>query len=104
VVVGTVVALVAAVRVFFAPLPGRERRTVWLNYARWLVAGLTFHIIDSSTTHRTGRPSRDWRARAVNLPELRISYALHRRESRLVRAIGNGSRFHAARSGQFRNT
>jgi hypothetical protein len=39
VVVGTVVAFVAAVRAFFAPLPGRERRTVWLNYARWLVAG-----------------------------------------------------------------
>jgi uncharacterized membrane protein len=44
VVVGTVVAFVAAVRAFFAPLPGRERRTVWLNYARWLVAGLTFQL------------------------------------------------------------
>jgi uncharacterized membrane protein len=59
VVVGTVVAFVAAVRAFFAPLPGRERRTLWLNYARWLVAGLTFQlaadIIESSITE-------DWQA------------------------------------------
>ena len=54
VVVGTVAAFVSAVRAFFAPLPGRERRTVWLSYARWLVAGLTFQlaadIIESSIT------------------------------------------------------
>jgi uncharacterized membrane protein len=40
-------------------LPGRERRTLWLNYARWLVAGLTFQlaadIIESSITE-------DWQA------------------------------------------
>ena len=34
------------------PISGHERRVLWLNYARWLVAGLTFQlaadIIESS--------------------------------------------------------
>lgn len=34
------------------PISGHERRALWLNYARWLVAGLTFQlaadIIESS--------------------------------------------------------
>lgn len=54
VIVGTVAAFVAVVRAMFSPLAGRERRAIWLNYARWLVAGLTFQlaadIIESSIT------------------------------------------------------
>lgn len=54
VIVGTVAAFVAAARAFFSPLPGLERRRIWLTYARWLVAGLTFQlaadIIESSIT------------------------------------------------------
>ena len=54
VAVGTVAAFVAAARAVVSPLPGHERRTVWLTYARWLVAGLTFQlaadIIESSIT------------------------------------------------------
>jgi uncharacterized membrane protein len=54
VVVGTVIAFVAAIRLLFSPPSGNERRAVWLSYSRWLVAGLTFQlaadIIESSIT------------------------------------------------------
>ena len=54
VIVGTVAAFVAVVRALFSPLAGRDRRALWLNYARWLVAGLTFQlaadIIESAIT------------------------------------------------------
>ena len=52
VVAGTVAAFLAAVRHVWRPLAGHERREIWLHYARWLVAGLTFQlaadIIESS--------------------------------------------------------
>lgn len=43
---GSVEAFVAVVRGRAAPGPvaGTERRAVWLRYARWLVAGLTFQL------------------------------------------------------------
>jgi uncharacterized membrane protein len=44
IVIGTLQALVRVVRLF---LPGDgqlRRRQVWLNYARWLVAALTFQL------------------------------------------------------------
>jgi uncharacterized membrane protein len=44
IIVGTVAAFVAVVRALFSALPGRDRRAVWLTYARWLVAGLTFQL------------------------------------------------------------
>jgi uncharacterized membrane protein len=54
VIAGTVAAFVAIVRALFSPLADRDRRAVWLNYARWLVAGLTFQlaadIIESAIT------------------------------------------------------
>ena len=54
VIAGTVAAFAAIVRALFSPLPGRDRRAVWLTYARWLVAGLTFQlaadIIESAIT------------------------------------------------------
>ena len=41
--VGTIQALVQGLRVMLLPsASGHERRDVWLHYARWLVAGLTF--------------------------------------------------------------
>lgn len=54
VLAGTVIAFVSAVRALFIPADGRgpERRSIWLTYARWLVAALTFQlaadIIESS--------------------------------------------------------
>ena len=52
IVVGTVIAFVNAVKAIFSPADAHERHAIWLHYARWLVAGLTFQlaadIIESS--------------------------------------------------------
>ncbi len=54
IVFGTLQAAVAMVRGLFSPLDGPQRRDVWLQYARWLIAGLTFQlaadIIETSIT------------------------------------------------------
>jgi uncharacterized membrane protein len=45
ILVGTVEAFVSAMRIVFAGArSGHERRQVWLTYAYWLVAGLTFQL------------------------------------------------------------
>ncbi|HKE94514.1 MAG TPA: DUF1622 domain-containing protein [Povalibacter sp.] len=42
---GTIEALVNMVRILPTPLTtGQRRRTVWLNFAQWLVAALTFQL------------------------------------------------------------
>jgi uncharacterized membrane protein len=52
--VGTIDAFARALPTVFGSLSGHERRDVWLRYARWLVAGLTFQlaadIIETSIT------------------------------------------------------
>lgn len=54
IVAGTVEAFVNGLRAMFAEPSGHERRDIWLRYARWLVAGLTFQlaadIIETSIT------------------------------------------------------
>lgn len=54
VVVGTVEAFFGGLRVMLGSPSGHERRDIWLRYARWLVAGLTFQlaadIIETSIT------------------------------------------------------
>jgi uncharacterized membrane protein len=55
IVFGTVQAFVGAVQLMLSSSPtSHERRGVWLRYARWLVAGLTFQlaadIIETSIT------------------------------------------------------
>jgi uncharacterized membrane protein len=51
---GTVEAFFRGLRVLAAPSTEYEKRDVWLRYARWLVAGLTFQlaadIIETSIT------------------------------------------------------
>jgi uncharacterized membrane protein len=42
--VGTAIALYGAVQLIVAPTGARDPRAVWLNYARWLVAALTFQL------------------------------------------------------------
>lgn len=56
IIVGTVTAFGSAMRLIFAHGThgtGRDRRAIWLGYARWLVAGLTFQlaadIVESTT-------------------------------------------------------
>jgi uncharacterized membrane protein len=59
VVIGTVEAFFAGLRAMLGSPSGHERRDIWLRYARWLVAGLTFQlaadIIETSITT-------DWQA------------------------------------------
>ena len=54
VVVGTVEAFFGGLRAMLGSPSGHERRDIWLRYARWLVAGLTFQlaadIIETSIT------------------------------------------------------
>jgi uncharacterized membrane protein len=42
--VATVQAFIAGMGAIFAPMTGYRRREVWLRYARWLIAGLTFQL------------------------------------------------------------
>jgi uncharacterized membrane protein len=52
--IGTIEAFYAGLRLLLSSPRGHERRDVWLRYARWLVAGLTFQlaadIIETSIT------------------------------------------------------
>jgi uncharacterized membrane protein len=52
--IGTVEAFVRGLGAMFSSLSGHERRDIWLRYARWLVAGLSFQlaadIIETSVT------------------------------------------------------
>jgi uncharacterized membrane protein len=41
---GTVRAFFAALAIVYSRGGGHERRDIWLRYARWLVAGLTFQL------------------------------------------------------------
>ena len=44
VAIGTVQAFVGGFRVLFQRMDGHARRQVWIDYGRWLVAGLTFQL------------------------------------------------------------
>ena len=54
VLVGTIEAFFGGLRAMLFSPTGHERRDIWLRYARWLVAGLTFQlaadIIETSIT------------------------------------------------------
>ena len=59
VLAGSVEAIIGVVRLLASGGHRAERRDVWLRYARWLVAALTFQlgadIVETSITH-------DWQA------------------------------------------
>ncbi len=44
IVAGTIEAFFGGLFVMLSTRTGHERRDVWLRYARWLVAGLTFQL------------------------------------------------------------
>lgn len=54
IVVGTFEAFIRAMRSLFVSLTGPQRRDIWLRFARWLIAGLTFQlaadVIETSIT------------------------------------------------------
>lgn len=79
IVIGTIEAFVKGLHaLLFAPT-GHERRDIWLRYARWLVAALTFQlaadIIETSITD-------DWEAigriAAVAVIRTALNYFLER--------------------------
>src|SRR5688500_10431897 len=43
-VIGTIEAVIDGLRLVFTTAREREKRELWLRYARWLVAGLTFQL------------------------------------------------------------
>jgi len=79
IVAGTIQALAGAVRLMLSPSTGHLRRDVWLRYARWLIAGLTFQlaadIIETSITS-------DWeavaRVAAIAVVRTFLNYFLER--------------------------
>jgi uncharacterized membrane protein len=79
IVLGTLQSLVSVGRSFFAGSFGQEKRAIWLNYARWLIAGLTFQlgsdIIETSITN-------DWqsivRVAAIAVVRTFLNYFLER--------------------------
>ena len=44
ILVGTLEAFIDGFRVLFSSKTSHEKREVWLRYARWLIAGLTFQL------------------------------------------------------------
>ena len=44
ILIGTIEAFVGGLKVIFTGRSGHLRREVWLRYARWLIAGLTFQL------------------------------------------------------------
>jgi uncharacterized membrane protein len=44
IVVGAIQAFVSAIWAMLLSADGHERRDIWLRFARWLVAGLTFQL------------------------------------------------------------
>ena len=95
VVIGTVEAFVRAFAVAFGNASSNDRRAVWLRYARWLVAALTFQlaadIIETSITT-------DWvslgRIAVVALIRTFLNYFLDRdvAEAREVQKEGEAAR------------
>lgn len=79
IVVGSIEAFFGGVRAMLGSPSGHERRDIWLRYARWLVAGLTFQlaadIIETSITT-------DWQAvgriAAIALIRTFLNYFLDR--------------------------
>ena len=42
--IGTIETVIEAVRVLVSGASEQEKRTLWMRYAQWLVAGLTFQL------------------------------------------------------------
>jgi uncharacterized membrane protein len=77
--IGTVEALINITRVLSARATGFERRAVWLDLARWLVAAMTFQLA-ADIVATSFSPSSDeiWRLGAFALIRTFISYFLDR--------------------------
>ena len=80
IVYGSIEAFAAGVRlVFSSGATNQERRAIWLRYARWLVAGLTFQLA-ADVVHTSIAPTWDdiGRLGAIALIRTVLSYFLER--------------------------
>jgi uncharacterized membrane protein len=78
--IGTVEALIATFRVMVSRhASGFEKRAVWLDFARWLVAGLTFQLA-ADIVQTTIAPSWDEVGRVAAIAAIRtfLTYFLDR--------------------------
>jgi uncharacterized membrane protein len=80
IVVGTIEAVIGGIRFMLsAARSGHERRAVWIHYARWLVAGLTFQLASDIVETATA-PSWDAIGRLGAIAAIRtfLNYFLER--------------------------
>lgn len=79
VVFGTAEAAIGVVRAVFSSPSGRKRREIWLHYARWLVAALTFQLAADIIETSIGTGWQDIaRLGAVALVRTFLNYFLER--------------------------
>jgi uncharacterized membrane protein len=92
--VGALEALVAIVRVEIrSGISNRDRRAVWLDFARWLVAGLTFQLA-ADVVNTSFEPTWDELGRLATIAAIRtfLSFFLDREMAdtrSLQRGAGN---------------
>jgi len=78
--IGTLEAFVASMRVMLSPrATNDEKRSMWLRYSRWLVAGLTFQLA-ADIVHTAIAPTWDAIGRLGAIAVIRtfLSYFLER--------------------------
>lgn len=72
IVIGTVEAFLKGLRVMLSSsATGHEKREVWLQYARWLVAGLSFQLAADILASSVA-PSRDELVRLALVAAIRV--------------------------------
>ncbi len=100
ILLGTIEAFFGGIRVMFSSAGGHAQRDVWLRYARWLVAGLTFQLA-ADVIETSIAPSWEDIARVAAIAVIRtfLNYFLERdlaevrsreHESKQVRGGGAG--------------
>lgn len=91
--IGTIQAFVQGLQVMLLPsATGHERRDVWLHYARWLVAGLTFQLA-ADILATSIAPSWDELVRLATVAAIRTCSTSSSREISPSFADGNSSRW-----------
>src|SRR5437867_12800555 len=102
--IGTVEAVVRIVRVVLSPhVNNIEKRAVWLEYSRWLVAGLTFQLA-ADVVNTSFSPTWDEVSRLAIVAAIRtfLSYFLDHEVENLRRLQNAATSAEAAGAGRLR--
>jgi len=102
--IGTVEAVVRIVRVVLSPHADNvEKRAVWLEYSRWLVAGLTFQLA-ADVVNTSFSPTWDEVSRLAVVAAIRtfLSYFLDQEVENLRRLQNVATSAEAAGAGRLR--